>query len=624
MYTNVSSIRRFFLSFSLPVLLIGSIVGGAPRAFAQNAPPKQPMHGLVSMGSRAFDLTQGGIPDNDMEEINAHPGIYSGAVINLTWLQLEPSQNVFDDSALDSAIANINAYNSKYPATPVTAKIRVSAGTGTPPWVWNLTGGPITVASSACAGLTCVSNASPTMQIGAFWQPAYISAWRALQTHLASEYDSNPLIQEVAITSCSSKTAEPFVVDTDFTSLVNMRAFGYSDAAYQDCLLGAQQDYAPWVNTPLDFTFFPFISTDPCTTSANACEKSDPDFTIQVMDIFRSSLGTTRGVVANQGLEDPLSSEFNGVLLPLYAAFQTLYQQAQKQNPPSASPLEFQTSAANVDWDGAVQVGLMYHPTEIEVWDTTAANGPAPIGTTQLQTYSGLLSGTVTAPQAGPHLVSAASLKTTAASESLVSIFGAGMAANSNTTVTITDSAGTAQQAQTIYVSPSQINAVLPGGVADGATIITVSPPGLTAITGAFVVSSVAPGIFTANEGGSGTAAAEVLTVGANGNSTSTYSFTCASSGSCTSTPFTVNPSEATVYLVLYGTGFRNRSALANTSVTIGDQTVTPTYAGAQNQFSGLDQINVPIPASMAHAGLVNVTFTADNVPSNTVTVQIQ
>ncbi len=582
------------------------------------------MHGLVSMGSRDFDLTQGGIPNNDMEEINAHPGIYSGAVINLTWLQLEPSQNVFDDSALVSALANITAYNAKYPATPVTAKIRISMGTGTPPWVWNLTGGPITVASSACAGLTCVSNAPTTMQIGAFWQPAYISAWRALQVHLASEYDSNPLIQEVAISSCSSKTAEPFVVDMDYTSIVNMRAFGYSDSAYQDCLLGAQQDYAPWVNTPLDFTFFPFVSTDACTTSATGCEKLDPDFTIQVMNSFRSSLGTTRGVVANQGLEDPLSSEFNGILLPLYAAFQTLYQQAQQQNPPSESPLEFQTSAANVNWDGAIEVGLMYHPTEIEVWDTTAANGPAPIGTTQLQTYAALLGGTVTAPPAGPHLVSAASLQTTAASESLVSIFGSGMAANNNTTVTITDSTGAAQQAKTIYVSPNQINALIPSGVASGATIITVTPPGLTAITGAFNVAGVAPGIFTANEGGSGTAAAEVLTVGANGTSSSSYSFTCGSSGSCTSTPFAVNPAGATVYLVLYGTGFRNRSALANTSVTIGSEKVTPTYAGPQNQFDGLDQINVPIPASMAHAGLVNVVFTADNVASNTVTVQIQ
>jgi uncharacterized protein (TIGR03437 family) len=76
--------------------------------------------------------------------------------------------------------------------------------------------------------------------------------------------------------------------------------------------------------------------------------------------------------------------------------------------------------------------------------------------------------------------------------------------------------------------------------------------------------------------------------------------------------------------LAVYADAVRSRSVLANNSVTIGNQQITPTYTGPQNQFSGLDQINVPIPAAMAHAGLVNVTLTADHVASNTVTVQIQ
>jgi hypothetical protein len=37
---------------------------------------------------------------------------------------------------------------------------------------------------------------------------AYIKEWRSLQMMLAQKYDSNPLIQEVAVTSCASSTDE--------------------------------------------------------------------------------------------------------------------------------------------------------------------------------------------------------------------------------------------------------------------------------------------------------------------------------------------------------------------------------------------------------------------------------
>ena len=36
------------------------------------------------------------------------------------------------------------------------------------------------------------------------------------------------------------------------------------------------------------------------------------------------------------------------------------------------SPLVLQTYSPTVDWDGTVQLGLTYHPTEIEIWDTVA------------------------------------------------------------------------------------------------------------------------------------------------------------------------------------------------------------------------------------------------------------
>ena len=58
--------------------------------------------------------------------------------------------------------------------------------------------------------------------------------------------------------------------------------------------------------------------------------------------------------------------------------------------------------------------------------------------------------------------------------------------------------------------------------------------------------------------------------------------------------------------------------------MSLGTIVAIPSYAGAQTQFNGLDQINVVIPAGLSGAGVVNINFSADGAVSNTVTVQIQ
>jgi uncharacterized protein (TIGR03437 family) len=78
------------------------------------------------------------------------------------------------------------------------------------------------------------------------------------------------------------------------------------------------------------------------------------------------------------------------------------------------------------------------------------------------------------------------------------------------------------------------------------------------------------------------------------------------------------------LYLVLYATGIRNRSSLSNVSCAIGTQNLAVTYAGAQSQYPGLDQLVVPLSASLAGAGAVNVVVTADTQASNAVTIAFQ
>jgi uncharacterized protein (TIGR03437 family) len=61
--------------------------------------------------------------------------------------------------------------------------------------------------------------------------------------------------------------------------------------------------------------------------------------------------------------------------------------------------------------------------------------------------------------------------------------------------------------------------------------------------------------------------------------------------------PIDLGPEVDQLYLVLFGTGFRRRSALSAVSVKIGGVDVTINYAGPQLQLVGLDQINPARPS---------------------------
>jgi hypothetical protein len=294
------------------------------------------------------------------EELNAHPGVYSAVVVQIYWSQLEPSEGTFDDSSLTNALAGIAAYNARYPNTPVVAKLRIFMGLGTPSWVVTATG-PVTFTNSdGSSGTT-----------GEFWTPQYDVLWKALQQHLSLEYDNNPMIGEVAVTSCSSLTGEPFILPQSPTDIAALHQAGYTDALGMACLSNAPSDYATWKLTPIDYTFNAFTQTD---TGAGVVNTSFP---IQVMSVFRAALGS-RGVVANHGLQTPLKAEAE----PIYTEFQTLNAQANAAG--TISPLEFQTYSPTVDWTTTIPFGLTYYPTEIEIWDTTAAGGAAPLSQSQL------------------------------------------------------------------------------------------------------------------------------------------------------------------------------------------------------------------------------------------------
>jgi uncharacterized protein (TIGR03437 family) len=221
--------------------------------------------------------------------------------------------------------------------------------------------------------------------------------------------------------------------------------------------------------------------------------------------------------------------------------------------------------------------------------------------------------------------VNAASFVAPLAPSAIAAGFGTGLAAQTaaaattplpttlaGTNVRIIDSSNATLQAQLFFVSAGQVNYLIPDQAAIGpAQVIVTNINGVMSI-GTVQIANSAPAIFTANFSGSGVVAAVTTLDGVN------FTSTVAPNGAAAAV--SASSMAQTNTLVLFGTGFRRAT---NIQVSFGNVTVTPAFFGAQGNFAGLDQLNVPIPPN-APSGLVNVTITADGVVSNIGQLMIQ
>lgn len=234
--------------------------------------------------------------------------------------------------------------------------------------------------------------------------------------------------------------------------------------------------------------------------------------------------------------------------------------------------------------------------------------------------------------------VSSASLKIGAvAPDSLVSAWGTNfslypLAADgwpverlNGTTVRIKDSACIERLAPLFFVSPTQINYLIPSGTAFGpATISVFNEAGAVSIANV-QIDRVSPGLFSANSNGRDAAAASLLRLKANGNQVYEkivqFSF---AENKYVALPIDVSDPEEQVFLILFGTGLRLRSGLSAVSATIGGTPVEVLYAGPQGAFLGLDQINLRVPKTLAGRGEVDVVLMADGKMTNSVRVNFK
>jgi uncharacterized protein (TIGR03437 family) len=164
--------------------------------------------------------------------------------------------------------------------------------------------------------------------------------------------------------------------------------------------------------------------------------------------------------------------------------------------------------------------------------------------------------------------------------------------------------------ARLIYVSPTQINLLLPDNLPQASEMaFTVNNNGLLS-NGKVRLVDASPGIFTVAGDGKGPAAAQCGKLSADGL---TFPLTAP--------PCDVGNESQFHTLVIYATGIRNSLSV---QVKVGDATFFPSYSGPQQQFPGLDQINIGLSRDLAEKQNLEISIVTTNlttVESNKSTV---
>src|SRR5262245_8012465 len=194
--------------------------------------------------------------------------------------------------------------------------------------------------------------------------------------------------------------------------------------------------------------------------------------------------------------------------------------------------------------------------------------------------------------------------------------------------VNIIDATGTSRPAPLFFVSPLQINFLVPNDSSPGNGTIYVTNTNGTISTGGFNIAGVSPGLFTFNANRNGIAAAVVLRVKADGRQIFEPIVQLDAQNQFVPIPIDLGPDlgNATdqVFLVTFGTGFRFRSSLGAVSATVGGTAAMTTFAGAQPDLVGLDMANILLPRTLIGRNSVDVFLTVDDQRTNTARITVK
>ena len=257
------------------------------------------------------------------------------------------------------------------------------------------------------------------------------------------------------------------------------------------------------------------------------------------------------------------------------------------------------------------------------------------------QNYGGGLSDAFIAKISAPDiptiaLVSAASFTGgSLASEEIVTAFGANLASGTEigtttplpisllgTSVKVKDKNNVERPAPLFFVSPGQINFQIPPDTATGKATVTVTNSQNMSVSATVLIEKTAPGIFTANASGKDVPAAILLRVKADGSQIfEPVARFDSQLNKLVPLPIDFGVETDVLFLLLFGSGWRGRSAMDKVIARIGDANLTVQYAGAQGSFIGEDQINLQLPRILIGRGEATLSLTVDGQIANLVTV---
>ncbi|MDQ3012886.1 MAG: CAP domain-containing protein [Acidobacteriota bacterium] len=166
-----------------------------------------------------------------------------------------------------------------------------------------------------------------------------------------------------------------------------------------------------------------------------------------------------------------------------------------------------------------------------------------------------------------------------------------------------------------LYVSPTQVNYLVPANVDPGTAVIKVMNGANVIANGTVVIENLSPSIFTVTANGKGVPAAQTTFDG--------VAFQSVANADDSTRALGVGTAAKPNYLVLYGTGLRRRSSMSNVRATIGGVQAEITFLGAHSRLAGLDQINIKLPQELRGRGNVDVVVTIDGKTANTVTINL-
>ena len=189
--------------------------------------------------------------------------------------------------------------------------------------------------------------------------------------------------------------------------------------------------------------------------------------------------------------------------------------------------------------------------------------------------------------------------------------------------VTVTDSDGVITSAQLQFVGPEQINFLMPSNVAVGPAVITVIRDNGPDYETTVEIAAVAPGLFSANANGTGVAAGFAIRVREDGSQvTEPLFFFDQAQGRFVTSPISFGPETESLFLVLFGTGIRGHQGLSTVQLTVGGEPIPVLFAGDQQEFAGLDQLNAG-PLSRTLSGVVNAALTINGMAANVLTFEV-